>query len=68
MMSTQALVLKASSCEPQEHHNASIQTDNVFIIETPDPLPELRFGHRGDLIDHETALFPKSVTFGWPHG
>lgn len=38
--------------------------DNVFIIETPGPLPELGFGYSGDLIDHEAALFPQSVTFG----
>jgi hypothetical protein len=67
-MSTQTSVLKARSCEPQEHHNASIQADNVFIVEAPNPLPELRFGHSGDLIDHEAALSSKSVTFGIKDG
>jgi hypothetical protein len=45
--------------QTKEHHDRPVQPQDVLIVEASDARAHLRFGHCGDLVDHEAARRPQ---------
>ena len=49
------------ACQAQEYQNGPVQSEDILVVEVPDQRADLRFWHRGDLVDHQAARRPQSV-------
>ena len=53
--------LRRSASNTQKDQYSSIQSHDIFIVESPDPPPDLALWHGGDLIHHQPTACLQSI-------